>query len=452
MTQSLNRFLDSLPRTRVGSLSCEAPAFRTCGVAGFHVAVATALGGALLAGRSLPVAALVCLVCALSFFAYTYLRRWATGREALVLLEHVWFAEVSVAAVLAALGVPVLAYLDVVGPALAFFLAGGRTGCLLVGCCHGRPSSLGIVYGEEAARDGFPRHLVGVRLFPVQALEAAGLVLIGATGLAALPFAAEGHVFAWFLAGYAVLRFGTEALRGDRRPHLLGMSVPRWMAIGELGAALWIARDPADPAARDLGLLAVLLLALAGALLARRAFDRRPALLSPAHAAELRRAVGDAAASASPTSPAADGNGAGPERRVTSAGVSAAVSPAGPGWLHVSLSLAAGPRDLEALCRLAAAALPGVDAGQARAGPGGVLHLPVRIVGEDGGAPAPGAGEALWGGVVRQVQAAAGGDGAPAPAAPDARPDADPAADGRRAYFAAAGPVRPAVAAVRRQG
>ena len=447
MTQSLNRFLDSLPRTRVGSLTREAPAFRTCGVAGFHVAVAAAFGGALLAGRSLPVTAIVCLTCALSFFAYTYLRRWVTGREALVLLEHVWFAEVSVAAVLAALGEPPLAYLDVVGPALALFLAGGRTGCLLVGCCHGRPSSLGIVYGEEAARDGFPSHLVGVRLFPVQALEAAGLVLIGLTGLAALPFAAQGHVFAWFLAGYAVLRFGTEALRGDVRPHLLGMSVPRWMALAELGAALWIARDPADPAARDLGLLAVLLLALAGSLLARRAFDRRPALLSGAHAAELRRAVAGAAASAS----AGEGE-RGPALRVTSAGVSAAVSPAGAGRLHVSLSLNGGPRDLEALCRLAAAALPGLDPGEVRAGPGGVLHLPVRVVREEDGAAAPdAAGEALYGEVVRRLQADRDGGGAPAPAAPGARPDApDPAAEGRRAYFAARGPDRPAVPASRR--
>jgi len=444
MQQPLNRFLDTLPRTRVGRLSREAPAFRTCGVVGFHLAVAAALGGALLAGRSLPVTAVVCLAAALSFFAYTYLRRWLTGHEALVLLEHVWFAEACIAAVLAALGEPVLAYLDVVGPALALFLAGGRTGCLLVGCCHGRPSSLGIVYGEEAARDGFPRHLVGVRLFPVQALEAAGLVLIGVTGLAALPFAAEGDVFAWFLAGYAVLRFGTEALRGDERPHLLGMSVPRWMALAELGAAFWIARDPADGAPRDLGLLAVLLLALAGALLARRAFDRRPALLSEAHAAELRRAVADAASAASAMSPSANGNGAGPARRVTAAGVSAAVSHAGAGWLHVSLSLAEPPHDLETLSRLAAAALPGVDAGQARAGPGGVLHLPVRIVGGENGADAPDAGATLYGGIVRRLQAGGDGDGATAPAAPDA---AMAAAEGRRAYFGGAGPPRPAVAA-----
>lgn len=398
MDEMINRFLDALPRTRFGAASREVPAFRTCGVAGFYLAVAAALGGGLLAGRPLPVVALLCLVAALSFFAYTYLRRWITGRETLVLLEHVWFAEACMAAVLAALGEPVLAHLDAIAPALAVFLAAGRTGCLLVGCCHGRPSSLGIVYGEAAVRDGFPPHLAGVRLFPVQALEAAGLLFLAFTALAALPFAAEGAVFAWFLGGYAVLRFATEGLRGDRRPHLLGMSLPRWMSLAELGVALWIARG-AGPWERDAAVLALLGAALAGGLLARRAFDRRAPLLAPEHVAELARIVAGLARGG--------GNAAAPAAGATSRGVTAALSAAPDAPPHASFSLPDGVRDAELLCTLVERARPDAAPEGAALSPGGVLH--VRLGG--GGGAAAGA---LYGAVVRRMQATpaeAGGQG-----------------------------------------
>jgi hypothetical protein len=389
---SLNDILDTLPRTRVGRLWREGPAFRACGVSGFHVAVAAALAGGLLAGRSLPVVAIVCLTSALSFFAYTYLRRFITGRETLVLLEHVWFAEACVAGVMAALGEPVLACLDVIGPALALFLAAGRVGCLLAGCCHGHPSPLGIAYPEGHVHDGFPEHWAGVRLCPVQAVEALGLLAIGVTGLAALPFAAEGRVFAWFLAAYAVLRFGTEGLRGDRRPHLLGMSVPRWMALAELGVALWITRGAGDPR-RDAALLAGVAAALVIAGIVARALDRRRGLLAPAHLRELRNAVRAASAGGAAR---------------TEAGVSVAVAPHPDGpdlWLRVSLA-ADGARDVEGMCRMAAAALPAAHAPSARMDDAGVLHLAVpAALPETGPHPPREAGDVLYAAVARRLQA-----------------------------------------------
>jgi hypothetical protein len=397
-----NAFLDQLPRTRFGTASREVPAFRTCGVTGFYLAVAVALAGGLLAGRSLPVVALLCLTAALSFFVYTYLRRWITGAEKLVLLEHVWFAELCMAGVVLALGEPPLEYLDVIAPALCVFLAGGRVGCLLVGCCHGRPSSLGIVYGEAAVRDGFPRQLQGVRLFPVQALEMGGLLAIGVSGFAALPWAPPGAVFAWFLAGYAVLRFGTEALRGDPRPHWLGLSVPRWMSLAEMAVALWIARDPAAPAVRDVLIVAVLATAVPAALYARRAFDRRPAVLAEAHVRELRDTVGRLAR----TGIHADDDAA-PGVGTSSAGVRVGVSP-GAGsreWLHASFSLIGGLRDLELLCEVVEAAFPDALISTARATGTGVLHvvLPTHSAADPTVTPAePAAG--LYGAVVKVLQ------------------------------------------------
>lgn len=418
---ALNRRLDALPRTRVGLASRAVPAFRTCGVAGFYVGVGTSLGAALLAGRELlPVAALG-VVCAFAFFAYVYVRKWITGREQLVLLEQVWTAEVFCALALEAMRLPVLPYLDVIAPGMAFFLAAGRVGCLLAGCCHGRPSLFGVTYGTEHEAHGFPRHLVGIRVFPVQAVEAAGLAVIGATGLAALPVAAPGRVFAWFLAGYAVLRFGTEALRGDRRPHWLGMSVPRWMALAELGAAMWITRAGGAPL-RD-GAIAVLLLAtLAAALAAVRFFDRRPAFLASAHAAEVRaaaRALADEA-------PAAEG----PRAAVTSRGAGVAVSTAEEGQAVVSLGMGEDAGDVEALCALAAAAFPEHAAETAHLTPGGRLLVAVPLpLAADAPPPVRGAAERLLGVAVRRFQARAQPDGE-AETPPVPRADA-----GRDGYF-----------------
>lgn len=76
----------------LGLYTREVPTFRTCGITGFYVALLVLFAGGLITGRSLLVLAVLALVSGLSFFVYTYLRMWITGREELVLLEHVWFA------------------------------------------------------------------------------------------------------------------------------------------------------------------------------------------------------------------------------------------------------------------------------------------------------------------------------------------------------------------------
>jgi hypothetical protein len=367
---ALNTWLDALPRSRLGRLSREVPAFRTCGITGFYVALATLFAGGLVTGRSLLVLALLALVCGLSFFAYAHLRRAVFGRELIVLLEHVWFAQLCAAAALLGLGEPLPPYLDLVAPPLAFFLACGRVGCLMVGCCHGNPSSLGIVYPESHAEDGFPRHLVGVRLFPVALVECVGLVLIGVTGFVALPFAAPGRVFLWLLIGYAVMRFGLEGLRGDRRPHLLGLSQARWMSLAEFALALVLGERWSGRAfgAREISLGALLAALLVGCLALKHALDPRRKLLAPAHLKELRELALAAGA----------GNGDGaPVARTTSAGVRVAVTAAhagGAAGRHVSLSLPERGVELALLCELAAAALPEAPAENARLSPRGVLH------------------------------------------------------------------------------
>ena len=43
---------------------------------------------------------------------------------------------------------------------------------------------------------------------------------------------ARGRLFAWYVAGYTVLRFGTESLRVDPAHHVGGMRLNQWVAIG----------------------------------------------------------------------------------------------------------------------------------------------------------------------------------------------------------------------------
>jgi len=395
-----NRFLDALPRTVLSRFGRPVPMFRTCGIAGFYVALLVLFAGGLVTSRSLPVLALLAAVSGLSFFAYTYLRRWITGREELVLLEHVWFALACNAAFLWLLGLPVLAYLDVVSVALCPFLAAGRIGCTFVGCCHGRPSTIGVTYTNACASEGFPAHLVGVRLFPVQPIEALGLLAIGVTGALALPFAEPGRVFSWYLIAYAVIRFGLEGLRGDHRPHWLGLSQARWMSIVEVTLALSLDWFSAPAAGVAGGFFVAFVLALA--FLWRR--DPNRLLLERTHTLELRNQIGIAIERAMM---AAD---SGPIRCATSRRVTAVVSLVGryqPAAAHISLSVDRMDIDLLTLCQLAARAYPHLHPSDAHFGASRVLHFIVTLSRdflEEDMRAASARAEAMYGAIVRREQ------------------------------------------------
>ncbi|MDQ5820565.1 MAG: prolipoprotein diacylglyceryl transferase [Actinomycetota bacterium] len=396
---SLNAVLDRLPRATFGRYTRPVPAFRTCGVVGFYAAVLVTFGTGLWAGGSPLVLALACLVAGSSFFGWALLRRRVTGAETLVLLEHVWVAEACVLGALVAVGVSPLRYLDSLAVGLCVFLAAGRVGCTLVGCCHGRPSSNGIRYGPELVREGFTPEYEGVRLLPVPALEAVALLAIGLTGALAIGAMPPGTVFVWFLVAYAVVRFGLEGLRGDERPHVLGLSVNRWMCVGELALALWLGQREVGLAvsgAAAVGIVATLGATLVATLLALRLRDRERTVLRTEHLEEVRTLVRELATAGETLAPALG---------TTSRGVAVGVSRAhgGAETLHVSLSLQRA--DLELSCRVAAGALPELDPSTATATPQLVLHLLLPEI----GAPArptrsAALARALYGAVVRRLQ------------------------------------------------
>jgi phosphatidylglycerol:prolipoprotein diacylglycerol transferase len=130
--------------------------------------------------------------------------------------------------------VPLARVGDAGAPGLALGHAFGRIGCLLGGCCYGKPAPGGSF--------PFAVELHGALRHPVQLHEAMGLVLLCgvllALGERLKP--RPGALLIAYVAGYALLRLGTELLRGDhveRGGFLPGLSTSQALA----GLALLIA-------------------------------------------------------------------------------------------------------------------------------------------------------------------------------------------------------------------
>jgi hypothetical protein len=234
MRELVNAGMDKLVRTHIRVSGCRQPAFRTCGGIGLVLAIALSLGLARARGLEMGVVFGLALVCIVSFLALAMARKIVCGGERLVYYHH------EIAAILAAVAFllisrrSVLPYLDITILGVGVFLACGRMGCLLVGCCHGRPALWGPRYRSEHVAVGFESCFRGVRLFPVAGLEALCVLMIVTVGLV---FVVEGRPpgdsLAWYTVTYAVARFGFEYLRGDAgRSYWKGSSEAQWTSLG----------------------------------------------------------------------------------------------------------------------------------------------------------------------------------------------------------------------------
>lgn len=276
------------PSVRLPLVAAEVGAFRLCGSIGFLAACGVALGVSAATGLSLATEGALIAVAVAVFLGLALATKAVSGREQLIYYHHEIAVLACVAAVAALLDAPVLGHLDATALGLAAFLSCGRVGCLLVGCCHGRPARRGIAYGERHAAEGFPAYLVGIRLLPVQAIEAMVAIVLLAAGLVALS-GAPGDAFGVYVTGYAVARFGLEELRGDAvRRYWHGLSEAQWTSIAvasamsAMAAAGWVPGLAEHAAATGV-------LAVAALLLTRRASRTTGDLLHPRHVRELAR-------------------------------------------------------------------------------------------------------------------------------------------------------------------
>ena len=278
----------TVPGPAISVAGRSVPAFRACGYVGLAAAAGLSQGLVLHAGGSpLMMAAVIVLAC-LVFLSLAMAQKLLTGAERLVYYHHEIGVLVAAAGLLALSGHAPLPYLDATVLGLGAFLACGRCGCTLAGCCHGRPARRGLRYGTAHAASGFPAALAGVPLVPVQLLEAAWVAALVVAGSAVvLGGAPPGTALALYLLLYAVGRFALEVLRGDaERPVVAGLSTAQWTSLAVLAAVALLEQAGLLPGA-GWHLLALAAVALAGAAL----IVRRRTLLGAAHVLELAAAL-----------------------------------------------------------------------------------------------------------------------------------------------------------------
>lgn len=236
----MNRALDAIASPSPTFCGVPAPPYLVIGVAGIATAY-TVLAARLMHGE-MPIAlALLVGAGSLASFVIAGIVRKRLGRAPHILLEDVALALLVIAGLAFVFEIDAVRLLDRVIVAFGVFLVFGRLGCLASGCCHGRPATVGVRYPQTSIGDA----LAGIRLFPVQIIEAAWIALV--TWWASDQHA-RGNALELWLLGYAAGRFVLEWLRGDiDRPYVAGLSQAQWMSLAILfaisGIEAWRTED-----------------------------------------------------------------------------------------------------------------------------------------------------------------------------------------------------------------
>jgi phosphatidylglycerol:prolipoprotein diacylglycerol transferase len=171
-----------------------------------------------------------------------------------------WFAAVAVGLwVVRRDKLPVWTTADLMAPGIALGHVVGRFGCLLAGCCYGRPTDVpwAITFTDPLAAQNVGTPL-GIPLHPTQLYDAgAELLILGIllfTERKGRPFA--GRTFWGYLLLYAISRFIIEFYRGDpnRGTVMAGLSTSQFVSLLLVpGSLLMLAylrrRGPAPKAA-----------------------------------------------------------------------------------------------------------------------------------------------------------------------------------------------------------
>jgi prolipoprotein diacylglyceryl transferase len=131
-------------------------------------------------------------------------------------------------------------------PAIAIAQAIGRWGNWFNQELFGRPTTLPWaleVSNEIAVKAGYT---AGTTFHPTFLYESVGCVVLAwlLIRLERRITPARGRLFAWYVAGYTVLRFGTESIRIDTAHHVGGLRLNQWVALAVFAVAvLFLAVD-----------------------------------------------------------------------------------------------------------------------------------------------------------------------------------------------------------------
>ncbi|MFP5261554.1 MAG: prolipoprotein diacylglyceryl transferase [Blastocatellia bacterium] len=184
-------------------------------------------------GLSPLIMIVIILAAMVTFLALVMATKIITGEENIIYYHHEIAVMMVAVLLLWLLKQPVLAYLDFTILGIGIFLVCGRVGCLMVGCCHGRPNNWGVCYRPEHADAGFTYYYVGIRLLPIQAIESLWVLCVVIVGvMLILNGYPPGAALAWYVMAYDVGRFCFEFARGDpERPYLWGFSQGQWLSV-----------------------------------------------------------------------------------------------------------------------------------------------------------------------------------------------------------------------------
>jgi prolipoprotein diacylglyceryltransferase len=138
-------------------------AFQVCGYTGLVLAVLLSMILAIYRGLSPLIMGGVIGTAMLTFLGLAMATKIITGEEQLIYYHHEIAIMIMAAIFLKLLNQPLLLYLDITILGIGIFLACGRVGCLMVGCCHGRPHKLGVCY-----RTNYGKIMGSGNLFPIQ--------------------------------------------------------------------------------------------------------------------------------------------------------------------------------------------------------------------------------------------------------------------------------------------
>jgi len=141
---------------------------------------------------------------------------------------------------------------DMAGMVVPVGLGFGRLGCLLAGCCFGKPwtSSWAVRFpGNSPASEA--QHLAkllptaqseSLPVHPTELYESAASFAIAAFLILYLHGRKryDGQVFVAFVVLYAAVRFVLEFARADDRGGLLGLSTSQLVGIALIGAGVWV--------------------------------------------------------------------------------------------------------------------------------------------------------------------------------------------------------------------
>lgn len=137
---------------------------------------------------------------------------------------------------------------DVMAPSIALGHGFGRIGCLMTGCCYGRPTDVPWAIHFPSIHE-----TKGIGVHPTQIYES----VLNFAFFAFLIWIHrrkkfDGQVFATYLIGYAILRAFVESFRGDYKVFYLSNLTPGQVVgllVLPIGAALWWWLSKRKPAA-----------------------------------------------------------------------------------------------------------------------------------------------------------------------------------------------------------